>query len=127
MTESGLGAHEGAGAGSAVHGAASSREVGTDANAVYSLGSSGTDTERLQRQADELACDDEALLDRVELTPGDSAIDLGCGPRGTIELLHARVSPGGRVVALDSDPAHVEIAAEFVAKRGLDGVEVLAE
>jgi trans-aconitate methyltransferase len=101
-------------------------EVGIDPNAVYSLGASSGESERLQRQADELAPDDEALLDRVELAPGDSAIDLGCGPRGTIELLHARVSPGGGVVGLDSNSAHVEMAAEFVSKRGLDDVEVVA-
>ncbi|MBV9197576.1 MAG: methyltransferase domain-containing protein [Solirubrobacterales bacterium] len=96
-----------------------------DPNAVYSLGSSSGESERLQRQAEELASESEALLDQVELGPGDSAIDLGCGPRGVLELLHRRVSPGGRVVGLDSDPAHVEMAAEFVSKRRLDGVEVV--
>jgi len=81
-----------------MHGAASTGEVGIDPNAVYSLGSSSGESERLQRQADELAPESEALLDRVELGPGESALDLGCGPRGVIELLHTRVSPGGRVV-----------------------------
>ena len=51
---------------------------------------------RLQRQADELAPDSSALLDRVGLRPGDRAIDVGCGPRGIIELLAARVWAGGR-------------------------------
>jgi hypothetical protein len=41
----------------------------------------------LQRQAEELAPDSLALLDRVGLRPGDSAIDMGCGPRGILELL----------------------------------------
>ena len=77
-----------------------------DANAVYSLGTSAGESERLKRQTDELASESEALVDRVHLRPGDSAIDLGCGPRGIIELLHDRVSPGGRVVGLDSEPAH---------------------
>jgi ubiquinone/menaquinone biosynthesis C-methylase UbiE len=109
-----------------VPGAASTGEVAIDANAVYSLGSSSGESERLLRQAEELASESEALLDRVELGPGDSAIDLGCGPCGILELLHRRVFPGGRVVGLDSDPAHVEMAAEFVSKRDLDGVEVVA-
>ncbi len=69
-----------------------------DANAVYALGSSPGESVRLLRQADELAPDSAALLDQVSLRPGQSAIDLGCGPRGILDLLAERVSPGGRVV-----------------------------
>jgi ubiquinone/menaquinone biosynthesis C-methylase UbiE len=100
-------------------------EAGIDPNAVYSLGSSTGESERLQRQADELAPDSEAVLARVGLRAGHSAIDLGCGPRGIIEVLHERVSPGGRVVGLDSDPAHVAMATELVTQRGLGGVEIV--
>jgi SAM-dependent methyltransferase len=97
--------------------------TGNDANAVYALGSSAGESARLQRQAGELAADSAAFLDRVGLKPGQSAIDLGCGPRGILDLLAARVSPGGRVVGIDADPAHVEMATEFAAE--LDGVEVM--
>ena len=90
-----------------------------DANAVYSLGSNPGESARLLRQADELAPDSRALLDRVGLLPGHSALDLGCGPRGILELLAGRVSPGGRVVGIDADPAHAAMAAEFAADRGL--------
>ena len=100
-------------------------EQGLDANAVYSLGSSDSETARLQRQADELGPDDSALLDRVGLRPGHSVIDLGCGPRGMLDLLAERVSPGGRVVGVDTDPALTALAAEFAAARGLNGVEVI--
>jgi ubiquinone/menaquinone biosynthesis C-methylase UbiE len=124
MTESVVGAHVGAAAGPAAGGGASAGEVGIDPNAVYSLGSSSSESERLQRQADELAPESEALLDRIQLKPGDSAIDLGCGPRGVIELLHPRVSPGGRVVGLDSNPTHVAMARELVATRGFGDVEI---
>lgn len=109
-----------------VVGAQAGRAVGVDPNDVYVLGSSAGETERLARQASELAPESEELIDRVGLRAGDSAIDLGCGPCGVLELLHRRVSPGGRVVGLDSDPALVALAAAFVSKRGLDGVEVMA-
>lgn len=99
--------------------------AGPDATAVYALGSSHGESTRLQRQADELAADSAALLDRVGLRPGQSAIDLGCGPRGILELLAVRVSPGGRVVGLDADTAHTAMAAEFSAGRGLVGVEIM--
>jgi len=101
------------------------RRADIDPNAVYALGNSSSESARLQRQADELAPDSAALLDRVGLRPGDKAIDLGCGPRGIIELLSERVSPGGRVVGLDGNPAHVAMASEFVAERGLGDVEIL--
>jgi ubiquinone/menaquinone biosynthesis C-methylase UbiE len=98
---------------------------GQDAGAVYALGSSQGESARLQRQAEELAADSAVLLDRVGLLSGQSAIDLGCGPRGVLDLLAERVAPAGRVVGLDSDPAHAAMAAEFAAGRGLGGVEVI--
>src|SRR5579863_6682985 len=98
---------------------------GQDPNVVYALGSSPGESARLQRQADELADDSAALLDRVGLQPGQSVIDLGCGPRGILDLLAERVAPAGRVVGLDADPAHTAMAAEFAARRGLSGVEIM--
>jgi SAM-dependent methyltransferase len=96
-----------------------------DANAFYALGSSQGESARLQRQADELAPDSAALLDRVGLRPGQSAIDLGCGPRGILDLLAGRVSPGGRVVGLDADPAHTAMATKFVSDQALTEVEIV--
>lgn len=100
--------------------------VSQDANAVYTLGSSQAESVRLLRQADELTPWSQMLLDRAGLRPGQDAVDLGCGPRGVLELLAVRVAPGGRVVGVDADPAHVAMAAGFAAERGLDGVEVMA-
>ncbi len=65
---------------------------------VYALGRDPGETARLQRQSEELGPDSAALLDRVGLRPGQDAIDLGCGPRGILDLLAERVAPGGRVV-----------------------------
>jgi ubiquinone/menaquinone biosynthesis C-methylase UbiE len=62
----------------------------------------------------------------VGLGPGQSALDLGCGPSGIIELLADRVSPGGRVESLDADPAHVAMAWELACQRGLGNVDVVA-
>src|SRR5579872_1298296 len=71
----------------------------SDAIAVYSLGSSKVESDRLLRQADELSVDSAALLDRV--------------------------APGGRVVGVDANPAHAAMAAEFAARQGLPGVEIV--
>jgi len=96
-----------------------------DPNAVYSLGSSAPESSRLLRQADELLAANTALLDRTPLGAREVAIDIGCGPRGILELLSDRVGPSGRVVGVDADPHHVAMAAEMVATRKLGNVEVV--
>ena len=93
---------------------------------LYALGRDPGESARLQRQSQELRPDSAALLDRVGLGPGQDAIDLGCGPRGILDLLAERVSPGGRVAGLDADPVHVAMAREFTAQRGLGNVEIVA-
>jgi SAM-dependent methyltransferase len=98
---------------------------GKDPASVYALGSSEGESARLQRQADELAPFSAALLDRVGVRAGQAAIDLGCGPRGILDMLAARVSPGGRVVGLDADPAHTAMAARFASAHALSGVKVV--
>ena len=102
------------------------RSLQGDPNAVYALGQNPEESARLQRQADELAPESTMVLDRANLGPGQNAVDLGCGPRGVLDLLAARVGADGRVVGVDADPAHVAMATEFVAGRGLANVEVLA-
>jgi hypothetical protein len=64
---------------------------------VYALGRDPGESARLQRQSEELRPDSATLLDRAGLRPGQHAIDLGCGPRGILDLLAERVAPGGRV------------------------------
>jgi SAM-dependent methyltransferase len=99
-----------------------SRPAATD---VYALGRDRGESERLLRQSEELRPDSAALLDQVGLGPGQDAIDLGCGPRGIIDLLAERVAPGGRVAGLDADPVHVAMAREFTAQRGLASVRIV--
>lgn len=52
--------------------------------AVYALGTSPAERERLRRQSEELSAHSAELLDRVGVQPGWSAIDLGCGPSGIL-------------------------------------------
>jgi ubiquinone/menaquinone biosynthesis C-methylase UbiE len=92
---------------------------------VYALGSNPAESARLQRQSDELRPQSAELLARIGLRPGQSAIDLGCGPSGILDLLSAAVSPGGRVVGLDADPVHTAMARRYVSERGLDNVELV--
>ncbi len=50
------------------------------------------------------------LLDRLELQPGQSVVDVACGPGTVTRLAAQRVGPGGRVVGCDASPAMLEIA-----------------
>jgi ubiquinone/menaquinone biosynthesis C-methylase UbiE len=92
---------------------------------VYTIGSNPAERDRLRRQSDELWAHSQALLDRAGVTPGWRALDLGCGPRGTLELLSERVGPTGHVTGLDFNPDHVAQARELVEQRGLTNVEVV--
>jgi ubiquinone/menaquinone biosynthesis C-methylase UbiE len=96
------------------------------AAAVYALGGNPAESARLRRQSDELHPYSAELLDRVDLRPGQSAMDLGCGPSGVIQLLSDRVSPGGRVVGVDADPVHVTMARQCADEHGLQNVEIVA-
>lgn len=56
------------------------------------------------------------------LAPGMTLLDVGCGP-GTITAdLAERVSPGGRVTAVDSATDALAAAEQVVRERGLDGI-----
>ena len=92
---------------------------------VYALGSNPDETARLRRQSQELRPQTAELLDRIGLAPGQSAIDLGCGPSGILDLLSAAVSPGGHVVGLDADPAHTAMASQHADELGLANVAVV--
>ncbi len=95
--------------------------VGLDPQQIYALGADAGEQARLIRQSGELRPEAEALLAGIGLRPGDAALDLGCGPRGILRLLAAAVSPGGRVVGLDANPAHVAAAAQLAGAEVIRG------
>jgi SAM-dependent methyltransferase len=92
---------------------------------VYALGHSPAEQDRLRHQAAELRPDSEALLDRVGIAAGGSAIDVGCGPEGILGLLAERVGPAGQVTGLEINPASVAQARRFAAERGHLNVQVV--
>jgi SAM-dependent methyltransferase len=98
--------------------------MSNQATQVYALGADEEETARLRRQSEELRPEAEALLARTGLRPGQSAVDLGCGPSGILGLLAAAVSPSGTVIGVDANAAHVAAARRYAAPFG--NVEVLA-
>ena len=59
----------------------------------------------------------------LEPSPGMTIVDLGAGTGYFESLLAAAVAPGGRVLALDVEPAMVEYMNERFATAGLESVE----
>ena len=60
-----------------------------------------------------------ALLDQAAIEPGHQVLDVGCGT-GTLAIAAQRRQPGGRVSALDADPAVLAIAARKARQAGAD-------
>jgi SAM-dependent methyltransferase len=96
-----------------------------DAAEVYALGSNPAESARLRRQSQELRPQTAELLGRIGLAPGQSALDLGCGPSGILGLLSAAVFPGGHVVGLDADPVHTTMARQHASELGLLNTDVV--
>ena len=90
----------------------------------YLLGYRGAEQDRLQRQALELADDSAWLFERVGVSPGDSVVEIGCGPRGCLDLLAALVGSTGKVVGVERSDEAVSRARQHVADQRLENVEV---
>ena len=91
----------------------------------YFLGYRKAEQERLQRQALELAPESQWLFDQIGVRAGERVVEIGCGPRGCLELLSERVGPTGSVVGVERSEEAVKLAREFVSERKLTNVEVL--
>jgi trans-aconitate 2-methyltransferase len=83
---------------------------------TYTFGDSDLAIERLDLMARLFAPSTVALLDRWGIVDAAVAVDLGCGPGNTTELIAARCGPR-RLVAVDASDAMVAAAA-----RRLDGI-----
>lgn len=60
---------------------------------------------------------------RAGIAPGQSVIDLGCGPGFAALDLAEVVGPAGRVIALDRSPRFLDVLRRACAARGLGNVE----
>jgi SAM-dependent methyltransferase len=91
----------------------------------YLLGYSANEQVRLERQASEFAADSECLFDRMGIGAGAHVLEVGCGPRGCLDLLSRRVGPSGRVIGVERNAEEVERARRFVGEQGLVNVDIV--
>jgi SAM-dependent methyltransferase len=84
----------------------------------YVLGRSGSESQRLIKQASFLQPFTERVFRRAGLGPGMRILDLGCGA-GDVSFLAAElVGPTGSVVGIDRDPGVLAIARERARQMG---------
>jgi SAM-dependent methyltransferase len=91
----------------------------------YFLGYRDAEQRRLRRQTEQLAGETAWLLDRAGPLDGGRVVELGCGPRGYLDALSERVGLSGTVVGVERSADALELARKFVARRGLDNVELV--
>jgi SAM-dependent methyltransferase len=91
----------------------------------YLLGYRQAEQERLERQALELAEESSALFDQIGIQQGWRVIEVGCGPRGCLDLLAARVGATGNVIGVERNGEQAERARRFVQENHLVNVEIL--
>jgi trans-aconitate methyltransferase len=75
----------------------------TQQQAVYSLGHTPEEYERLRMQARVWQPATGRLLDQLGLGAGASCLDAGCGPGETMRAMAERIGPTGRVLGIDAD------------------------
>jgi SAM-dependent methyltransferase len=90
----------------------------------YFLGYRTAEQQRLQRQATEMSDDSAWLFDQIGIAAGQSVVELGCGPRGCLDLLAERVGAFGTVIGVERSQEAVDMARRFVGDHGLRNVEL---
>jgi ubiquinone/menaquinone biosynthesis C-methylase UbiE len=63
--------------------------------------------------------------DRLDLGPGDTVVEMGCGTGANFRHLRERVGPTGTVVGVDFTPGMVATARRRVAREGWENVHVV--
>ncbi|WP_423995618.1 class I SAM-dependent methyltransferase [Halorubrum trapanicum] len=66
-----------------------------------------------------------ACVDALDLSPGDTVVEFGCGPGVNLPALRDAVGPNGRVVGVDVSPRMLDRAAGIVERRGWENVSLV--
>lgn len=66
----------------------------------------------------------EQAMDQLQLDPGDSVLDVGCGPGVNFSYLREQIGSSGRIHSIDYAPEMVTKARERVQEAGWENVAV---
>lgn len=67
----------------------------------------------------------ERAVEALELSPGETVVDAGCGSGLNLGLIEARVGPAGRVVGVDLSPHMLARARARVRRSGWENVRLV--
>src|SRR5512145_3210981 len=87
----------------------------------YLLGYRQAEQERLER----LAPESNWLFDQIGIHQDSQVVEIGCGPRGCLDLLSERVGVNGKVIGVELSAEQAGRARKFVADKHLTNTEVL--
>lgn len=91
----------------------------------YLLGHGEAESRRLLEQTELLVPEAERFIDRLNVTRGARVVDLGCGPRGLLELLAVRVGVEGQVIGVERNAAFAEAARRLIMAKRIANAEVV--
>lgn len=63
-------------------------------------------------------------VEELELSSGDTVVEIGCGTGANLPYLRERVGPAGRVVGIDLTPGMLERASGRIERAGWENVSV---
>lgn len=66
-----------------------------------------------------------ACVRALDLSPGDTVVEFGCGPGVNLPALRDAVGPGGRVVGVDVSTRMLDRASRLVERRGWENVSLV--
>lgn len=66
----------------------------------------------------------QRAVERLQLQPGQTVLDMGCGTGMSLALLQSAVGAEGRVVAVDQCPQMIDSARQRVQRHGWHNVEL---
>ena len=61
----------------------------------------------------------------LQLSPGDTVVEIGCGTGLNFDLLQQRIGPRGQIVGVDLTPEMLSKAGDRVARRGWSNVRLV--
>lgn len=64
-------------------------------------------------------------VEHLELEPGDTVVDMGCGTGANFESLRSAVGPSGRVVGVDLVEGMLRVARKRIDRAGWENVRVV--
>ena len=95
-----------------------------DSEGRYALRLDEGEVERYRMMAEQARAAEADLWELAGIGPGARVADVGCGPGAMLPALSGAVGSGGRVQAVDADPAAVAAARALADAAGLENVEV---